>query len=206
MEHTHDVKAVVWHPVEEILASFSYDDTIRLWKEDDDDWYSAATLTGHGSTVWGGAFSADGGFLASVSDDRTIRVWAKEANKSEGAQEDGFYYRPEISYKCIAVVPNAIHKRAIYSVSWSAPSRSTGTEPSNLGYLATGCGDNSLRIFEVTPGKDESSPLLDIKLVVERGNAHGLNDINCVKWNPVHPGWLATAGDDGVIRIWYLEQ
>src|SRR2546423_1827445 len=31
-EHTGDVKCVAWHPGEEVLASGSYDDTVRFWR------------------------------------------------------------------------------------------------------------------------------------------------------------------------------
>jgi len=44
--HRQDVKAVVWHPFEDLLVSASYDDTIRVWAEDVDDWICIAKLTG----------------------------------------------------------------------------------------------------------------------------------------------------------------
>lgn len=44
----------------QVLASCSYDDSVRIWQEDNDDWYCAATLTGHTSTVWGIAFDPTG--------------------------------------------------------------------------------------------------------------------------------------------------
>ncbi|KAJ1756355.1 Cytosolic iron-sulfur protein assembly protein [Coemansia sp. RSA 1591] len=195
MEHTQDVKMVVWHPTQDLLASFSYDNTIRVWKEDDDDWVSAATIAGHTSTVWAGDFSTNGKYLASVSDDRTVRIWAQRA--SEGSSADaGFYYRPDLSYECIAKVPDSVHTRAIYSVSWSEPS-----DNGDCGRLATGCGDNTVRVFKVT----ETESGLNVDLECAQEYAHGLSDINCVKWNPKHKGWLATCGDDGVVRIWYME-
>ncbi|KAJ2298420.1 Cytosolic iron-sulfur protein assembly protein [Coemansia sp. RSA 2706] len=201
MEHAQDVKLVAWHPRDDLLASFSYDNTIRIWKEDDDDWYSAATIGGHQSTVWAGDFSADGRYLASVSDDRTVRVWAQRASGGEeGAASAGFYYRPDLAYECVAVVPDSVHARAIYSVSWCAPAADAA--PGALGYLATGGGDNTVRVFRATEAAGGS---IDVALEVAQADAHGLSDINCVKWNPVHPGWLATCGDDGVIRIWHLE-
>ncbi|KAJ2556998.1 Cytosolic iron-sulfur protein assembly protein [Coemansia sp. RSA 1933] len=207
MEHTNDVKMVTWHPKDDLLASFSYDDSIRLWREDDDDWYSAATLTGHTSTVWAGAFSPDDGrFLASVSDDRTVRIWAAPAAAAaqSDAVRDGFYHKPDTTYECIAVVPDSVHTRAIYSVAWTRPLSDGGSE--QLGFLATGCGDNTMRILRVTAADDGSlSGGINVALECSYQHAHALSDINCVQWNPVYPTWLATAGDDGVVRIWHLE-
>ena len=88
MEHTQDVKSVAWHPSREILASASYDDTIKLYIDDpDDDWYCFSTLTGHTSTVWSVSFSPNGSYLASGSEDCllisrgwgiSLRSWAYE--------------------------------------------------------------------------------------------------------------------------------
>ncbi len=41
-----DVKAVAWHPKGRILVSCSYDDTIKLWRESDDEWICEQTLSG----------------------------------------------------------------------------------------------------------------------------------------------------------------
>lgn len=51
-----DVKTVRWHPLGEVLVSASYDDTIKLWVEEDDEWVCAQTLAGEGA--------AEGGALA----------------------------------------------------------------------------------------------------------------------------------------------
>ncbi|KAJ1731801.1 cytosolic iron-sulfur protein assembly [Coemansia biformis] len=201
MEHTQDVKMVLWHPVDELLASFSYDNTIRIWKDDGDDWCTVATLAGHTSTVWAGAFSPDGRYLASVSDDRTLRIWTRRPERAEeaGGADAGFYCQPSMAYDCIATVPDSAHSRAIYSVSWCGPA--DGAPAGELGYLATGCGDNAVRVFKVTAVGER----LEVALVHTQENAHGLSDVNCVQWNPAHPGWLATCGDDGTVRIWHLE-
>ena len=79
--HQQDVKAVLWHPSEQILFSASYDDTIKAWSEDevDDDWSCADTLAGHTSTVWGISFNREGSLLgtlqAVVRDVLGKRVW-----------------------------------------------------------------------------------------------------------------------------------
>lgn len=51
---------VAWHPHEEILASASYDDTVKIWRDEEDDWFCADTLQGHTSTVWALDFNASG--------------------------------------------------------------------------------------------------------------------------------------------------
>jgi len=48
-------------PLLQVLISCSYDDTIKLWADDQDDWYCLDTLSGHTSTVWEVALSKDGG-------------------------------------------------------------------------------------------------------------------------------------------------
>ena len=62
-------------PGEEILLSASYDDTIKCWAEDGGDWYCAATLSAHTSTVWCLACTLDGTRLISASDDSSIAIW-----------------------------------------------------------------------------------------------------------------------------------
>ena len=41
-----DVKMVAWHPSGEVLVSASYDDTIKLWMDSDDEWICVQTLSG----------------------------------------------------------------------------------------------------------------------------------------------------------------
>lgn len=61
--------------IPKLLASASYDDTVKLYREEEDDWVCCATLEGHESTVWSLAFDPSGQRLASCSDDRTVRIW-----------------------------------------------------------------------------------------------------------------------------------
>lgn len=88
----------------ELLASGSYDDTIRLHHDDEaeGDWMTIAVLTGHEGTVWDLKFESYVNLapyppsttvdeliadwtprLISCSDDMTVRVWKKELNEKE---------------------------------------------------------------------------------------------------------------------------
>jgi cytosolic iron-sulfur protein assembly protein CIAO1 len=74
--HTQDVKFVKFHPhLSSVLFSCSYDDTIRVWKEEGDDWYCAETLTGHSSTVWALGMNIAGTQMVSGSADLSIVCW-----------------------------------------------------------------------------------------------------------------------------------
>ncbi|KAG0166882.1 cytosolic iron-sulfur protein assembly [Apophysomyces sp. BC1034] len=191
-EHTQDVKMVAWHPQQEVLASASYDDTIKIWKEDEDDWYCADTLEGHTSTVWALDFDASGDHIVSASDDRTLRIWKTyKPNNPEGiATPNG-----EPVWKTICTL-SGYHDRCIYSVSWSKVN----------GYIASASGDNAIRIF----AKDDKSPqdanAPTYTSIADVQDAHGVHDINGVSWFPTaaHADWLASVGDDGLVRIWRL--
>ncbi|SAM08892.1 hypothetical protein [Absidia glauca] len=190
-EHTQDVKMVAWHPKQEVLASASYDDTIKIWKEDEDDWYCADTLQGHSSTVWSIDFNADGDQIVSGSDDQTLRIWKMYGpNNKEGiATPNG-----EAVWKTVCTL-SGMHDRCIYSVSWSKVH----------GRIASASGDNSLRILaKDEENLDDNAPTWTS--VATTNDAHGVHDINCVSWYPneTHGDWLASVGDDGVVRIWRL--
>jgi WD40 repeat protein len=56
-----------------VLASVSYDQTVKLWEAGTG--VALQTLEGHSSAVTTVAFSPDGKVLASASDDQTVKLW-----------------------------------------------------------------------------------------------------------------------------------
>jgi WD40 repeat protein len=69
----HWVESVAFSPDGRLLASGSWDNTIKLW--DVATGREVRTLTGHTDTVNSVAFSPDGRLLASGSYDNTIKLW-----------------------------------------------------------------------------------------------------------------------------------
>ena len=76
--------------------------------------------------------------------------------------------------------------------------------PHGVVHGCTGSGDNSICVFEedqiassdVNPQQKPS-----FQLSIRRLDAHP-TDVNCVRWHPKDPSLLASAGDDGCIRLW----
>jgi WD40 repeat protein len=166
-EHTGDVKCVAWHPGREVLASASYDDTVRLWRdvEEEGDWCCIGVLDGHDGTVWGVSWeglesqSGDGDGeenvgvmgtkeprLASCSDDMSVRIW-KKMSKDRERENKGprlpSIIRPPSSMETWvqeAALPQ-MHVRSVYAVAWS----------SITGLLVSCGGDGGVYVYKERP-------------------------------------------------------
>jgi WD40 repeat protein/Flp pilus assembly protein TadD len=88
--HTARVSSLMISPDGSLLATGSYDGTVRLW--DLATGRQRATLAGHEGKVWSVAFSPDGKTIASGSGDGTVRLWdvaaGKEMHKLKSGRED----------------------------------------------------------------------------------------------------------------------
>ncbi|MBD2606302.1 CHAT domain-containing protein, partial [Scytonema hofmannii FACHB-248] len=77
--HANSVNDVSFSPDGKMLATASYDNTVKLW--DTSTKKEIKTLTGHTDAVWGVSFSPDGKMLASSSADNTVKLWDTSTKK-----------------------------------------------------------------------------------------------------------------------------
>ena len=131
--HTGPVEAVAFSPNGKILASGSYDNTVRLW--------DVATHRQIGKPLNGGdsqgilavAFSPNGKILADGSWDRTVRLWDVATHRQIGAPLTG-------------------DTNAIEAVAFS-PNGAT---------LATGSIDGDVRLWDVATRHEIGKPLIGL--------------------------------------------
>jgi hypothetical protein len=64
-----------------------------------------------------------------------------------------------------------------------------------------GAGDNTIRVFNEVAAGEGAAPRL--RLAAQRRQAHP-TDVNSVRWHPRDASLLASAGDDGTVRLWRL--
>jgi cytosolic iron-sulfur protein assembly protein CIAO1 len=196
--HEADVKCVrfaqshdQWGDGDEILLSASYDDTIKCWAEDGGDWYCAASIAGvHSTTIWSIAIAPGGGRIISASADGSLAIY-----KCYTAAEKKTMFPDEDKnssglWKCVGKLPDA-HSSCVYSVDY-APARA------GHGRIASCGADNRIQIYReaISSSSDQPMFLLDVSVTTEHG------DVNHVAWHPTDGTLLASAGDDGTVRIW----
>ena len=218
-EHEGDVKMVAWCPDvsgrnsrrtfgADVLASASYDDTVRIWREDSDgDWVSVAVLEGHKHTVWGvvweGRERDRDKFprLATHSGDGTIRIWKLEEDDSGQADAPatatgvpgGLGGIPNTmrrgikeDWTCEAVLPK-VHDGDVYSITWS----------SRTGLMASAGSDGVIALYreaaeysiQDTQGTERTAEELEDlpgsrrwTVLTTVQNSHGPYEINHITW------------------------
>ncbi|UKJ88646.2 hypothetical protein MACJ_001890 [Theileria orientalis] len=217
--HKHDVKHVCWSPIALLLASASYDNTIRIWTLKENDWFCIQTLNLHTNTVWCLSFNKDGTRLASCSSDRTLFVYQSRfivgLNGLLGKVLKSCAELPKLSTvlknRCVVLntsfpVPQ-IHLEVklgnygpIIADDWevnrayeelhSRPIYSLDFDD----YIITAGGDNKVKVIDLS---DRFSNIYELA-------AHTA-DVNAVSWNRRSKEHIfASVGDDEYIRIWKL--
>jgi WD40 repeat protein len=157
-------------------------------------------LEGHEGQVLSVSYSRDGKFIASASEDKTLKVWEAESGKllftrkGHGGTVTSVSWAPDhtrIATSCIdkvvrvfsrekeGVLSELTHPESVWDVSWAPGGKR----------LATSGKDNVVRVWDVAAG------VVLFKLEGHTANVHSL------RWNKGGV-LLASASDDGTVRLW----
>jgi small GTP-binding protein len=158
-------------------------------------------LKGHHDAVRSVSFSPDGSYLASASDDETIRLWevssGKELRQFRGHQgavrsasfsPDGKYLASAGFEKAVRLWEATTGKEMRQFLGHQGTVKSVSFSPDGK-YLASGGADCTVRLWEASTGK-------------EMRQLRGHQDfVSSVSFSP-DGKYLASGSDDNTIRLW----
>ncbi|PSN58928.1 hypothetical protein BS50DRAFT_509500, partial [Corynespora cassiicola Philippines] len=197
--HSGWVKAVVFSPDSQLVASASDDSTVRVWETATG--RCRSVLKGHSRGVNAVVFSPNGKLVASASDDSTVRVWETATGRCRSVLKG---HSDEV--KAVMFSPDG---QLVVSASWDGTVRvwetATGQRRSVLkghsdwvkavvfspdGQLvASSSYDRTVRVWETATGQRRS---------VLEGHLYG---VNAVVFSP-NGKLVASASDDRTVRVW----
>ncbi|QRW06409.1 Tyrosine kinase family catalytic domain protein [Ceratobasidium sp. AG-Ba] len=202
--HADRVWSIALSPDGCVIASGSWDSTVRIW-----DTETGKTTTepfaDHTGEVNSVAFFDHGQLIISASDDKTIRVWDKRTRRPVGtlinagspvwsiaASPNGKMLVAACQDAKIKGYDMASRAMSFEGTSHSSAVRST-TFSSDGRYIASGSCDGTIRIWDGANGTETGRPL---------GKHDGW--VNSVSFSP-DGRHIASASQDRTVRLWNLE-
>ena len=206
--HTDLVLTVAWSPDNQYIASGGggNDMTVQVWRADPERRGELVyKYTGHRGPVNTVAWSSDSKYIASGSGDNTVHVWDAVTG------ENSYIYRGHISHVLsVAWSPNRLY---IASTGWDqkvqvwhattgkhiytysghhGPVNTVAWSPDGK-YIASAGQDQTVQVWDAHTGNT----------ICIYGDHH--SQVNSLAWSSSQDKLIASAGDDGIVRVWKLK-
>ena len=110
--HNGVIMAVSFSPDGKLIASASFDQTIKIWQASNGK--LLRTLTGHQERLWSLRFSPDGKTLASSSYDSTVKLW----NVADGTLKKTIYGHKKTEVRSVDFSPDGKILASSDSLGW----------------------------------------------------------------------------------------
>jgi WD40 repeat protein/energy-coupling factor transporter ATP-binding protein EcfA2 len=192
-KHTNSVRGLAISPVRKIIATASYDGTIKIW--DIENFELLKTLKGHDKRVMDISFSPDGKILTSAGEDGDVKIWTEIALPIIKGRTFSFSPNGQIIVTgdqngnvqlwstdgTSKSQPVPSHKSPVLKVKFS---------PNGRKIVSTG-SDNKVNIFS-SDLKEKTTLIVD-------------NPITSVSFSPDKKTLATASADDKIVRIYDLE-
>ena len=200
--HTGFVTSFAYCPVNNLIASSSYDKTVKIW--DADTGAEVCSLSGHANVVTAVEFTPDGKYVVSGSLDQTVKIWSIEEQRLVGTLVDsGSPYVSGIS--CLAISKDGKYlvtgnERGMVSL-WNLENKQRGDAFRITDGLKSVLISPDNR-YVVLASKEHSIKILDIdkREVVDSLSEH-TDGVNSLAFSADYR-YLVSTSSDKTIKVW----